>query len=292
MTYSSLLIWSRLLKLYSIGVFAIMGSGAALAQSAGVSPTLTAPSDASRASPSGSDFWTPQRMLNAKPKEMSPPPNYAPGRNAPSEQTGEKGSAATGKGSSPTVDDKGALFKQLYAPLNLENNTTPQAGTAGRGNVSQPQMTSSTGAYFTTGRVFPDATTTVYPYSAIGKLFYHDPRKNLDYVCSASVLRPRVVVTAGHCVYHPASTSEPTKYFYSNWLFIPSFNNGSAPRGTWNWAWVIVSGYWANGNGSVPNTQDVAIFEMQDKSTTKIGNSTGWLGYQTGGLLPSTTLAV
>ena len=121
-----------------------------------------------------------------------------------------------------------------------------------------PEATSSFGARFTTGRVFPDAATTTYPNSTVGKLFFHDPRTGEDFVCSASVLRPRLIATAGHCVTHP-STVPAQRYFFTNFLFVPAFRNGAAPFLSWTSSQQWVANAWFFSNGSVPNEQDVAI---------------------------------
>src|ERR1041385_1362984 len=63
----------------------------------------------------------------------------------------------------------------------------------------------SFGAVFTTSRVFPDVAIDSYPYLTAGKLFFYDPGQGGYYVCSAWVLRPRIVMTAGHCVTHPST---------------------------------------------------------------------------------------
>ncbi len=162
-----------------------------------------------------------------------------------------------------------------------------------------PDATSAFGAHFTTSRVFPDTTTVAYPYRTAGKLFFHDPRTGGNFVCSASVLRPRIIVTAGHCVTHP-STSASNRYFYSNFYFVPAYNIGAAPYGTWTPWEEWVTNTWYFSDGSVPNPQDVAMLIPYDQRT-KLGYITGWLGYYTNQLgnnnvicwaIPATWIAV
>jgi hypothetical protein len=40
--------------------------------------------------------------------------------------------------------------------------------------------------------------------------------------------KPGIVVTAAHCVANYGQSQ-----FYSGWTFVPAYNNGSAPYGTW-----------------------------------------------------------
>jgi V8-like Glu-specific endopeptidase len=121
-----------------------------------------------------------------------------------------------------------------------------------------------------------------YPYSTVGKLFFTIGSSN--YVCSASVIRPRVLLTAGHCVH---SGNGQTSGWYSNWLFVPSLRDGVAPFGRWNWAYVVVTGSWYYGGGGVPNDADYAMFELRDNAGLKIGSRVGYLGWQTVSLYPN-----
>ncbi|WP_428486827.1 trypsin-like serine peptidase [Rhodopila sp.] len=144
-----------------------------------------------------------------------------------------------------------------------------------------PEATSQFGLPFTTSQVQPGAALTTYPFSAAGKLFFSEPSG--DYVCSASVVRLRIVVTAGHCIASPANGTAPASFF-SNWAFVPGYNNGSAPFGMWTpWA-VGTTTEWYYGDGSVPNAQDIGMLIMNDQSYAQIGVWVGYLGYKTNSL--------
>ena len=100
--------------------------------------------------------------------------------------------------------------------------------------------------------------------------------------CSAAVLRPRLLLTAGHCVHRGSGGANG---WFSNWLFAPAYENAQAPFQTWDWRWVIVTGSWANSGGSVPNQADFAILELEDRrfdsNVRRIGDVVGYLGYHT-----------
>jgi V8-like Glu-specific endopeptidase len=229
-------------------------------------------------------FWTPERLRDAKPPKLpAPRPGGVAGLpKAAVLETVTISKPARGTsnpGSAPSVTEGGAQ-KQLLPET--EAGVAPQAGGV------MPEATSSFGAYFTTGRVFPDAALTAYPYSTAGKLFFTNPRTRQNFVCSASVLRPRIVVTAGHCVTNP-STTAANRFFFTNFLFVPAFNNGAAPFGSWTSSQQWVLNAWYMSSGSVPNAGDVAFLVMSDRNisgtTRKIGSMTGWLGYSTGSLV-------
>ena len=171
-------------------------------------------------------YWTPERLLSAKPMEVHP-------------EVGANGLPIANKiptHAAPFVSVVGALpsvhigseASRVLAPNGFKLEPEPDSGVT-------PEATSSFGAYFTTLRVFPDAATTTYPYRTVGQLFFTDPRTGGNFVCSSSVLRWRVLVMAGHCVAH-GSTTPADRYFYSKFLFVPSERSGSAPNGVWTWS--------------------------------------------------------
>lgn len=226
------------------------------------------------------NFWTPERLLTARPVTPTPGRDFRP---MPLPVTPDSAGAPEigAPGAGPTRPDDRSLARRLHAPI--EGIATPPSSVA-------PANTSSTGAHFTTARVHPDTTVSAAPYRIAGKLFAYNPVSRATLNCSASVIRPRLVVTAGHCVYHAGPTSDEgssNRYFYTNLTFIPAYTNGSAPLGSWSYTWVIVSGTWASGGGKVPNAQDVAILETADKNGVKISAYTGYFGYGTGGLSPN-----
>jgi V8-like Glu-specific endopeptidase len=225
-------------------------------------------------------YWTPERLLSAQPMDLHPVVSQSGLPIAP-EVPQDHAPPSGGGGAPPSVTLPASESKVLIPPGMLAQAQAQAAESLDL--ESQPEATSSFGAYFTTSRVFPDATTTTYPTRTAGKLFFTEQGVG-DFVCSASVLRPRIVVTAGHCVAHP-STTPSQRHFYTNWLFIPAYNNGAAPFGTWtpNGEWVTNTWYFSD--GSVPNAQDVGMLIINDHravgaAAQKIGNVTGWLGWE------------
>ncbi len=171
---------------------------------------------------------------------------------------------------------KGAAGKydavQLVAPRDLTNSTAPQA-------VS-PQQFGTAGQPFSTARVNAVGNNTqyFYPYRAAGKLFFSI--SGSSYVCSASLIKPGVIVTAAHCV-----ANYGKKQFYSNWQFVPAYSNGSAPYGvfTARSSTVLTSYYNGTDNCYQPGVicpDDVAVIVLNKNANGVLpGNITGWLGY-------------
>lgn len=114
-----------------------------------------------------------------------------------------------------------------------------------------------------------------------GKLFFRDGSSS--FVCSASLIKRGIVVTAAHCVSRFGQNR-----FYTNIQFIPAYENGNAPFGVWNSASARVMTSYINGTDScavsgIVCANDVAVITLQAKSGAYPGNSTGWFGYGTGG---------
>lgn len=211
-------------------------------------------------------FWTPDRLSHAQPLDLKSavvPQTAAPAAAATQPRTSQPGAA-------PTITTPQA---QILIPQSV----VPQA------NGVQPDKTDGSHGTFTTSRVFPDSAAAVYPYRAAGQLFFHDPRTNGNFVCSASVVRARLVATAGHCVTSP-STAAASRYFYTNFLFVPGLENGAGPVGSFTSSIQWVSNIWYLSNGSVPNAGDWGMLVITDRSGSKISAFTGYLGYITNSL--------
>jgi hypothetical protein len=78
------------------------------------------------------------------------------------------------------------------------------------------------------------------PATTSGRVFFTG-NDGLGYSCSGSTVNSagkNLVFTAGHCV-HPGGTGT----WHANWVFIPGYNNGYAPYGTWSarqlWSWNL-----------------------------------------------------
>lgn len=71
----------------------------------------------------------------------------------------------------------------------------------------------------------PYSSYNVFPFAVIGWLVTHDPRLDVRYACSASLVGG-VLATAGHCV-------GGAGYFYDNALFMPQRTGENFPFGKW-----------------------------------------------------------
>lgn len=156
---------------------------------------------------------------------------------------------------------------QLVAPLDLsQSGVQPQE----YGSSNQPYTTSQVNAN-------GDNTQYYYPFRAAGKLFFNIG--SATYLCSASLIKPGVVVTAAHCV-----ANFGQRQFYSNWVFVPAYSNGTAPYGTWNGASATVMTSYYDGTdpcaaAGVICQDDMAVIVLSPQAGSYAGNRTGWYGY-------------
>lgn len=223
-------------------------------------------------------YWTPERFAAAKPLPL---PAVRP--EAVREETLRAAPPGRPEGSDarpPSTDVK-------VAPMRLHSPAPSGQRNSGAAEV-EPQANGTFATPFTSTRVFPMyagasaslSADRAYPYVTVGKLFFSIGGS--PFVCSASVIQRRVVATAGHCVHSGTASG-----FHSNWVFVPAFRDGVAPLKQWNWRFATTTGAWAGGGGGVPNAADYAMIEFGDQAMTtggplvKLGNVTGWLGWQT-----------
>jgi len=210
-------------------------------------------------------YWTPERLANAQP--MLPLVNEK--AVAPEAAAQASGTSVSLPGKRPTVAVSADSFARLYDPAQVK--IQPEAGGV------EPQAVGSLGAFYTSARVNQPGLETIFPNRTVGKLFFTGNTGG-NFVCSASVLRFRIVLTAGHCVHRG---SGGTAGFHRNFLFVPALRDGAQPLGSFTPRSVGTTSQWATGGGTVPNAADFGMMDMNDRSGLRIGSITGFLGFRT-----------
>lgn len=93
--------------------------------------------------------------------------------------------------------------------------------------------------------------------SHVGKVFF--TQGGVDYVCSGNVVASAngsTVATAGHCVNEGGT-------WVTNWVFVPGYDNGEAPYGTWTATDIVSTDQWV---GSEDINYDVAFAKVESGS--------------------------
>ena len=227
--------------------------------------------------------WTPSQLQSAKPLEV-PVPSISLEQLLQEAVTGQEGNIPDQADAAGYVPEDKEVSPDLGDRLFLESVLQLESMEE---DTFEPLDTGTLNAYFSSSRLVPPSARLHYPYRAVGKLFFQK-QDGGNFICSGAVLRPRLILTAGHCVHKGSGGSAG---FYKSFLFVPAHHNGQAPYQAWNWRWVITTGSWNTSNGNVPNKADFAIIEVEDRrfgsQVKKIGEVTGWFGYRTNALMPN-----
>jgi len=220
------------------------------------------------------NYWTTERLQSAKPMTLPQRGMSTNVMRAQEAHTDGEQMGAPAMGPSVRIQ---AQSVQMFTPLhelNTEDGTDDSVTPQDSGFGSTP---------YSSQPLVPRTARTTFPYRAVGRLFFTTPFGNSW--CSASVIRQRIVVTAGHCV-HPGTSGSA---FYTNHLFVPAYDNGTASFGSWTFAFLRTSVEWATGGGGVPNSADWALLEANDQvisgAVRRVAQVTGSLGYVTNSLL-------
>ncbi|WP_052746182.1 trypsin-like serine peptidase [Sulfurovum lithotrophicum] len=151
----------------------------------------------------------------------------------------------------------------------------------------QPAEFGTSNRPFATSRVdmYDQRLSRKYPNRVTGKLFFKIG--SATYVCSASSIKPGVVVTAAHCIY-----DNENDVYYSGWEFIPAYYKDStvgekAPFGRYGYKTAyVMDGYINPPEGdNVVNNYDVGVIVMKKRTNPNTGTDmfpgerTGWYGY-------------
>ncbi|HEX7036794.1 MAG TPA: trypsin-like serine protease [Pseudomonadales bacterium] len=227
----------------------------------------------------------PVDFVNARPMELprtyaSTAPSYRDGMVeallTPSRTTGSATSGAAprvvpgaqgdGKTSPVFLGRPKVTSADLRADLEV---TTQESGT-----LNHPFSTARADAY-------QGSTHTQFPYRASGKLFFKVGTETN--VCTASLIRRGIIVTAAHCV-APFGRG----FFYKNFRFVPGYKNGHAPFGVWWGTRAAVLNSWRNGtdrcsDAGVVCTNDVAVIRLAAKNGKFAGQHTGFYSYGVNG---------
>jgi V8-like Glu-specific endopeptidase len=186
----------------------------------------------------------------------------------------ESGAGFSAEGRAPIAGIRADGANRLFEPADREMALGVEEDL---GSVHEP-ANGNANNYFTSARLVPTSADRSYPYTTVGKLFFHIPNKG-DFYCSAAVIRARIIATSGQCVH--SGTANPG--FFTDFEFVPAYRDGTAPFNTWGWEYVVVHNTWTGSNGKLPNAADYALIELEDKvisgATRKVGDVVGYLGY-------------
>jgi V8-like Glu-specific endopeptidase len=233
--------------------------------------------------PNGVSSYAPTGMNGAidfKNAKAFPLPisNIAP--NAPYEVLGEVAYPGA-PGFVPGATGSGKMNTQIL----FDPNTPSAPASFESDETVEPQEFGTQNHPFTTSRVDVLSTTNavskLYPFRAAGKLYFKKGTAN--YVCSASLIKKGLLVTAAHCV---ADFGKNT--WHNTYVYAPALWGATAPYGTWQGLKAYALTAYLNGTdpcaagaSGVVCRDDVAVIVLKAHTAAPLypGTVTGWFGY-------------
>lgn len=218
-------------------------------------------------------YWTPDRLQNAQPMDL-----LSVGQNA------RPGGFALGSEPEGSTPAQLPGFSQPNVFLSSGNNQSVNIKAGGIQLQGYPYPYPFT-RFSVLSLLYDETIAPVSPYKAIGKLFFSIGTDN--FVCSAQVVRPHLLLTARHCIF-----DVDTQTFATNVIFFPGWHSG--PNATLGGSWPA-RGLITWGS---PPTQDwdIGFIQTFDDDVVGCGGSgggnpietyTGMLGTAWGGTYDS-----
>jgi hypothetical protein len=229
------------------------------------------PSPSAQRTNSSEEYWTDERIKKAKPYPVSKAKGVDSLRalsrldESVRESGFDQGSFPTelpapqpDSGDTPksSVDSSSRLQTGLTQKMAAVSMATQQVGLPVHSTFSVP-------------RVLYAPPTPLYPYIAIGKVFFTSQVDGKDYQCSGSSIGGRAVLTAGHCVVDQGKA-------HTNWVFMPIYYNGERPYGTWTQQNAFIFKSWAEQENL---GRDVAFSIVADQQGSMLSAKVGALGF-------------
>jgi V8-like Glu-specific endopeptidase len=222
------------------------------------------------------DYWTPLRRASAIPREWAASPSTAKTpRPAPSHEP-----LQTVPGRLPELGETAELPQEPWSPESAEVlSPAPPAVEEAEWARIDPLIQTPYPYPFVRYNV-PAKLKNDFPYKAIGKLFF--TLSGTNYVCSASVIRPHLLLTARHCIYESGT-------FATNVVFYPGYAGGpnNALGGAW-YANNIITWHFS----SSAEEWDIGFIQTKNHNRTgckatstnkQVESYTGYMGYAWGG---------
>jgi hypothetical protein len=205
------------------------------------------------------NYWTRERMKNAKPYPLIALPGRAPVFTAEMAEE-PPGPPGFHRGRLPDADSV------LMSDDDLD--ALPYSGAFEPGEMSSAANGYDYPPPHTTFYVLTSLYTT-YPYMTVGKVFFSLNGSN--YVCSGSAIGNKAVLTAGHCVSEGGQNR-----WANNWVFVPAYANGDKPYGTWSAFYFYAFKAWlANHEWG----RDVGFACVSNQNGNTLAQTVGNLGF-------------
>ncbi|MCP5158115.1 MAG: trypsin-like serine protease [Gammaproteobacteria bacterium] len=218
------------------------------------------------------DYWTPERMAKARPYPLPVVKGVGQLRTPSAFDEMPGGTPGSDIGNLPTGD-----YFHLDSEDSLPEQFPSDSGVNIKKSVAQ-QLAAVLPAYNPLGSpihvtysvppVLYASDSALYPYSAIGKVFFTGA-DGRTFVCSGAAIGNRAVLTAGHCVVE-------NDQYHTNWSFVPGFYHGNRPYGTWKAESAVTFDAWREQGDFA---RDVAFVIVENQEGRTLSQTVGSLSF-------------
>ncbi|MEN3537704.1 peptidase [Microbispora sp. ZYX-F-249] len=227
------------------------GAAATVTRAAGPRPAVHEAADTTTEQRTVKKFWTAAKMEAAEPLD-------AP-RTGDRHFAAAATAAADGTGTRPVV-----VSPTVPISPTLSTARTMTAGTAAN-DTSAYVSSRTSGSPWTAGGTVAKTTGRVFFTVTAGS----DAGRNAS--CSGTAVtsaNKSVVITAGHCV-------KLNGAFHANWVFVPGYDQGDRPDGTWPATTLLTTSQWNSGENMNYDLAAAVVAPQGGKSLTDVVGGQG-----------------
>ncbi|WP_405395949.1 trypsin-like serine peptidase [Microbispora hainanensis] len=240
---------------------AATGTGTVTRSAAAPRPAVHEAADTAKEQTTVKKFWTVARMKAAKPLDApgTGDRHFAAAGSADGSATGSAGGSTAATARSMTVSPT-----QISATQTSATQTSATLTAATTSAAAQPSSRTS-GSSWTAGGTVAKTTGRVFFTVTAGS----DAGRNAS--CSGTAVtsaNKSVVITAGHCV-------KLNGAFHANWVFVPGYDQGNRPNGTWPATTLLTTPQWNSGENMNFDIAAAVVAPQGGKNLTDVVGGQG-----------------
>ena len=213
-------------------------------------------------------YWTTDKLVNAKPLPLPGIDPLAPAVTPPANSATIPTTPKSLPGTLPTIT-AGRLGNSAAERANEDSQPILKMVSHAE-DTTAPNFTASALPF----NNYQVPSVNMYPYSAVGKLFFVVPPGASvspgEYVCTGSVFYDsHTVLTARHCLYDYSSGT-----WYTNFVFYPAYHNGPNPAFHNGWTARALMTWTSNASSM---DYDIGLLQLNDAAGWGCNGSSGTL---------------
>ncbi|MFF4124797.1 trypsin-like serine peptidase [Microbispora rosea] len=242
---------------------AATATGTTTRSAAGPRPAVHEAADTATEQRTVKKFWTVARMEAAEPLDA---PGAGDRHFAAAGSTTGSATGSTPADASATASASASAARPATVAPTLSASTLSAAATSASTSTAAARVSSRTsGSSWTAGGTVAKTTGRVFFTVTAGS----DAGRNAS--CSGTAVtsaNKSVVITAGHCV-------KLNGAFHANWVFVPGYDQGDRPNGTWPATTLLTTAQWNSGENMNYDVAAAVVAPQGGKSLTDVVGGQG-----------------